>query len=368
MQPVPFVDLGRQHATLRAELDRAVNAVVERGEFILGPAVARFERQFADYCGTRHAVGVGSGGSALQLALEALGVGSGDEVITVANTFIATACAISRTGATPVLVDCLDSTLGLDTGAVAGAVTPRTRAIVPVHLFGRLAEMEAIAQIATRHDLPIVEDAAQAHGAARGGRRAGAFGQLAGFSFYPAKNLGAWGDAGAVTTDDDALAARVRLLRDYGQRAKYEHEIPGENSRLDTLQAAILGVKLMRLDAWNDARRRAAARYRAGLAGTRVVLPAEPDVAEAHVHHLFVVRIADRDRVRAELSRQGIQTGIHYPVPVHLHPAYRSLGRGVGSYPIAERAAQQLLSLPMFAEITPEEIDRVCEVLKALVG
>jgi dTDP-4-amino-4,6-dideoxygalactose transaminase len=361
---VPFVDLAAEHRELRTEIDEAIRRVIRDGSFILGGDLEDFEREFAAYCGTRHAVGVGSGLDALTLALQARGIGPGDEVITAANTFIATALAVSRVGATPVFVDCDDRDFNLNPGALEKAITARTRAVIPVHLYGQLASIEMILDVARRHDLFVLEDAAQAHGAAAQGRRAGSFGDAGAYSFYPAKNLGAFGDGGLVVTDDAELAARIRMLRHYGQRAKYEHAVVGTNSRLDTLQAAVLRVKLRALDRRNEARRAAADGYRRRLSGLPLVLPRAPEEPGRHVYHLYVVRVAGRDQVKRRLAEAGIQTGIHYPQPIHLQEAYRHLGVGPGTFPVAERLAGEVLSLPMFPSLTDAQIDRVGSALE----
>ena len=365
---VPFQDLPLQTRGLRHELDAAIDAVLQHGQFILGPEVAAFEKSWAGFCGVRHAIGVGSGTDALQLTLRALKIGPGDEVITAANSFIATAEAISYTGAKPVLVDCdLDHHL-LIPDAVAAAISPRTRAIMPVHLFGQPANMDAVLKLATQHKLAVVEDAAQAHGATlRDGRLCGSLGVAAGFSFYPGKNLGAFGDGGAVTTNDEALAHELRLLRNWGAVVKYHHEVQGYNSRLDTIQAAILAVKLRQLSGWNDLRRRAAGWYREALAGCAgVVLPTEAAWTGRHVYHLFVVRLIDHDRdaVIQKLKDSGIQAIVHYPVPIHRQKAYSMLGHKQGAFPNAEAAAHSILSLPMFPEITQDQVDQVAQALR----
>jgi len=359
-----LVDLGRQLVRIRAEVDEALARVLDSTAFILGPEVRRFEEEFARFVGVRHAVGVGSGLDALRLAMRAAGIGPGDEVITVANTFIATVLAIIEAGARPVLVDCTPDTMLIDPDAVERAITPRTRALLPVHLYGQMVPMGPILDIARARGLAVIEDAAQAHGAAERSGRAGAVGLAGCFSFYPGKNLGAFGDGGMVTTDDEGLANRIRTLRDYGQTRKYRHEVAGCNSRLDSMQAAILRVKLRHLDDWNEDRRRAAARYREGLAETPLVpAGARPDAT--HVYHLFVVRCPDRDGLARDLNERGIATGIHYPVPVHLQPACADLGFGPGSFPVAEAAAGEILSLPLFPEITEEEVDGTCEAVLA---
>lgn len=366
---VPFQDLPLQIRTLRAELDPAIDAVLRHGQFILGPEVTAFEQAWAQFCGTKHAIGVGSGTDALQLILRALGIGPGHEVITVANSFIATAEAVSYTGATPVLVDCsLDDYL-IDPVAVAAAITPRTRAILPVHLYGQPANMAALAALAHQHGLALVEDAAQAHGATlKDGRSCGALGLASAFSFYPGKNLGAFGDGGAVNTHDDGLARQLKLLRNWGSVVKYHHEIQGYNSRLDTLQAAVLGVKLRHLAAWNDHRRTAAGWYRAALADLPgLVLPVEAPWTGRHVYHLFVIRLLERNRdaVARVLAERGVQTVVHYPVPIHRQKAYAELGYAEGSFPRAEQAGRTVLSLPMFPEMTPDHVALVADALRA---
>lgn len=364
VQRVPFVDLGAQRERIGAELERACLRVLARGDYVLGDDVAAFEEEFARYCGVAHAVGVDSGTSALELALRAFDIGPGDEVITAANTFIATTFAIVHTGARPVLADVDPVTHTIDPTSVASAITPRTRAIVPVQLYGQCADMGALVDLAHRHGLVVVEDACQAHGASRDGRRAGSFGDAAAFSFYPAKNLGAAGDGGMVVTHDAAIDERVRLLRNYGQREKYHSEILGHNRRLDTLQAALLRVKLRYLDEWNEARRLHASRYHELLEDLPLVRP-EVGIGNEHVWHLYVVRLPERDTVRARLADQGIDSGIHYPVPVHLQPAHRELGHGPGDFPVTESLAREILSLPMYPELPPAAAVRVAEVLRA---
>jgi dTDP-4-amino-4,6-dideoxygalactose transaminase len=363
----PFVDLAAQRAACGDALERAWTAVFERGDYVLGSEVRQFEEEFAEYCGVRHAVGVDSGTSALELALRAHGIGPGDEVITVANTFVATAFAISHAGATPVLVDADPATYNLDPSALWEAIGPRTRAIIPVHLYGHPADMTAIRAVADSHGLIVIEDACQAHGARLGSQRAGSLGHAAAFSFYPAKNLGAYGDGGMVVTDDDEVAERIHLLRAYGEVAKYHSEIVGFNRRLDTIQAAMLQVKLPLLDGWNTARREAARRYDELLQGLPIVRP-EARRGVEHVWHLYVVRVSDRDDLRRRLAENGVDTGIHYPVPVHLQPAYRHLGYAVGDFPVAERCAREVLSLPMFPELTVEAQRRVAATLHYCIG
>ncbi|HEY0638697.1 MAG TPA: DegT/DnrJ/EryC1/StrS family aminotransferase [Pseudonocardiaceae bacterium] len=365
LKPIPLVDLAAQHAQVAGEVAEGWAQVLARTAFIGGPQVAEFEREFAAYVGARHCVGVANGTDAIELALRALGVGPGDECVLPANTFIATAEAVARTGATPVLVDCVEDTLLIDTEALRTVVTERTRAVLPVHLYGQCAEVEKIVPIAESVGAVVVEDAAQAQGARRHGRGAGTLGAIAATSFYPGKNLGAYGDAGAVVTDDPGMAEAVRLLREHGSPRKYEHPELGFNSRLDTLQAVVLSAKLRRLEAWNADRRAAAARYDALLADLADEV-ARPVVADGNlpVWHLYVVRVPRRDEVLAALHEAGIGAGIHYPTPVHRTGAFAHLA-ATGSFPVADRTAGQLLSLPLFPEITEEQQRRV---VRALAG
>jgi dTDP-4-amino-4,6-dideoxygalactose transaminase len=364
---IPLIDLKAQYASIKPAIDAAVQRVLDETAFVLGPQVESFETAFARYCEVRHAIGISSGTAALQLALLACGVGPGDEVITSCFTFIATAEAISHAGARPVLVDINPDDFNLVPEQVEAAIGPRTKAIIPVHLFGWPADLDRLLDIACRHRLELIEDAAQAHGARYRGRRVGTFGKAACFSFYPGKNLGAYGDAGMVVTGDDALAARLRLLRDHGRRTKYEHVIVGHGERLDTMQGAVLEVKLPHLDGWNAARRHAAARYRELLADLPLVLPADFPNVES-VYHLFVIRTADRDRVLHELLDAGIGAGVHYPIPLHLQPAYAHLGYGPGSFPVAEQAAREVLSIPLYPEITQAQLCEVADRLRAALG
>ena len=368
---VPFVDLPLQQRQLKAELEPAIGEVLSKCNFVLGQEVATFEREFSAFVGAKHCVGVGSGTDALQLILRALGIGSGDEVITVANTFIATVEAITYVGATPVLVDCAPDTYLIDADAIERAVTQRTRAIIPVHLYGQPVDIDPILAIAAKYNIKVVEDAAQAHGAAwKDGRKCGMVGVAAGFSFYPGKNLGAYGDGGAITTSDDEIAGHLRLLRNWGSEVKYFHQIKGFNSRLDTIQAAVLGVKLKHLERWNAARNSIAKRYRQRLSNLpSVVLPKEAPWCGRHIYHLFVVRLPDHDRdtVARELGERGVQTGIHYPRPVHLQKAYADLEQGPGSFPHAEEACRQILSLPIFPEMTVEQADHVASTLREIL-
>ena len=351
---IPFLDLRRHTADIRPEIEAAIAGVLDRGWFILGEEVAAFETEFAAYCGASYAVGVASGTDALHLALRAVGVGSDDEVISVANAGVPQTVAIELAGARPVFVDVEAATLNMDPALLEARITPRTRAILPVHLYGHPADLDTILEIARRHDLAVVEDAAQAHGALYKRRRVGALGHIGIFSFYPTKNLGAYGDGGMVVTNDPTLAERVRLLRQYGWEKRYTSTLRGTNSRLDELQAAILRVKLRHLDEWNARRREIAARYDELLAGSGVVTPVERPYAR-HVYHLYVIRTPQRDALRAYLREAGVGTSIHYPLPTHLQEAYRDLGLGPGSLPVTERAANEVLSLPMFPELTEEE-------------
>lgn len=355
---LPLCDLYAQYLTIKRDIDAAIERTLVQSAFIGGEELREFESEFAAYCEAKACVGVGNGTDALYLALRCLGIGVGDEVITVAHTFIATAETISLTGARPVFVDIMEDTMLMDPAALEAAITSRTRAIVPVHLYGQPCDMDRIMEIARRHKLKVIEDAAQAHGARWRGKRVGSFGDAACFSFYPGKNLGAYGDGGAVVSQDEALVQRIRMLANHGRLDKYIHENEGVNSRLDGLNAAILRVKLRHLDAWNAARRRHAAHYVELLCGSRAVLPVVSPGAES-VWHLFVVRARHRDSVQSMLQKRGIAAGIHYPVPLHRQPAYQYLGLSEGSLPVTERVAAHVLSVPMYAELTQEQIDAV---------
>jgi dTDP-4-amino-4,6-dideoxygalactose transaminase len=360
---VPFGDLKRQHDAIRAELDAAVTRVIDSGWYILGPEVRAFEEAFAAFCAARYCIGVANGTEALQLALTALGVGSGDEVITVANAGIYQAITIVAVGARPVFVDVDASSHTMDPAALAAAITPRTRAIMPVHLYGRMADMDAIMAVADRYGIPVIEDCAQAHGATWRGKPAGSIGALGCFSFYPTKNLGALGDGGAIATNDETLAEKVRRLRQYGwERKYYTRDAGGLNSRLDELQAAILTVKLRHLPAWNARRRAIAAQYRTLLADTGLILPEAPPDGD-HVYHLYVVHTSARDVLQAGLRDEGIGTDIHYPLPAHRQPTYASFAPP-GGLPTTERLAQEILSLPMFPELTDNEVHAVAAAVK----
>ena len=358
---VKFVDLQAQIRSLQPELSDAMQEVLRRGDFILGEAVTAFEAEWARYCGVKHAVGVDSGLSALELALRAGGIGDGDEVITQANTFIATVGAIMAVGARPVLVDC-DEAGQVDVAAVERAMTKRTKAVLPVHLYGKIGDIDGVLKLARQAGLRVIEDACQAHGAIYAGRRAGNFGWAAAFSFYPAKNLGAFGDGGMLVTNDDDVAEAVRTLRNYGSKVKYEHVAVPLNHRLDTIQAAVLRVKLPHLDGWNARREYLADAYREHLSNGPVGLPASTGEGR-HVYHLFVVQAAQRDALRAGLTAQGIETGIHYPLPLHAQPVLHGLGYHLGVFPNAERLAAHSLSLPMYPELPLEHVERVAEAI-----
>lgn len=355
---VPFLDLRAAYEELRGEIDAAVSRVTASGYYLLGPEIEAFESEYAAYTGAAHCVGVGNGLDALQLALRAMDVGPGDEVIVPSNTYVATWLAVTYSGATPVPVEPDPRTCNLDPARVADAVTPRTRAVVPVHLYGQPADMAPLLEIARERGLRVLEDAAQAQGARYRGRRVGAMGDVVAWSFYPGKNLGALGDAGAVTTDDPVLAERIRMLRNYGSRVKYVNEEQGFNSRLDEVQAAVLRVKLARLDEWNARRARLAALYREALAGTELTLPHVPEWADP-VWHLFVVRSARRDALQRHLAERGIGTLIHYPIPPHLQGAYRGLGFGEGSFPVSEAIHREVLSLPIGPHLAEADAARV---------
>jgi len=366
VKPIPVVDLQRQPAALHDAVAAALARVTASGRYILGDEVEAFEHDFARYLSVAAVIGVSSGTAALELALRACEIGPGDEVITVPMTFVATVAAILYAGATPRFVDIDPATWTMDPAAMEAAITPRTRAIMPVHLHGRVADMAPIAEIAQALGLVIIEDAAQAHGAHYRGRRAGAIGDLGCFSFYPGKNLGACGEGGAVVTDRDDLAERIRMLRDWGQAERYRHVLPGYNYRMDAIQGAVLAVKLRYLERWTEARRDAAATYQALLADLPVGRPAACD-RNSHVWHVYAVRVRERDRLRAQLAEAGISTGIHYPSPVHLQPAYAGLGYRRGDFPLAEQLAEQTLSLPMFPELTRAQIERVSAALSTLL-
>ncbi len=361
---IPFLDLKAHHDPIRQEVMAAMNEVIDANAFAGGPFVVRFEEAYAKFCDAKFCIGVGNGTDSLWFSLLALGVGPGDEVITVPMTFMATAEAITYTGAKPVFVDIDPLTYTIDATKIEAAITPRTKAIMPVHLFGQCADMDPIMAIAKKHNLAVVEDAAQAQGSIYRGRKAGTIGHAASFSFYPGKNLGAWGEAGAVTTNDAALREKVTMFREHGQKKKYYHDVVGWNGRMDGLQAAVLSVKLKYLEAANNQRRRAAALYNQLLAGTPgVTLPVEAAYGQS-IYHIYAVRVANRDRLIQMLGERGIATGIHYPVPVHLQAAYANLGHRRGDFPVSEACADSFLSLPMFPELTNQQIEIVAREFK----
>lgn len=367
MNTVPFLDLNAPHIELRAEMEAAFERTLDSGWYILGNEVKQFEQEFAAYCEAEHCIGVGNGLEALHLILRAYGIGTGDEVIVPSNTYIATWLAASYAGATPVPVEPDARAYNLDPARIEAAITPRTKAIIAVHLYGQPADMDAINAVAKKHNLKVIEDAAQAHGARYKGRRVGSLGDAAGFSFYPGKNLGALGDGGAVTTHDAELAEKVRVLGNYGSKVKYHNEMKGFNSRLDELQAAFLREKLKRLDEWNARRKALATEYLQQLSGTPLSLPFVPDWADP-VWHLFLVRNSKRDALQAHLTACGIGTMIHYPIPPHLQPAYVELGIPCGSLPIAEAIHREVLSIPMGPHLLPEQQARVIDALVECVA
>ena len=364
---IPFADLKQQYHSIKAEIDQAISTVLESSQFVLGAEVAAFEREFAAYCGVAHAVGVNSGTSALHLALLAAGAGPGDEVITVPFTFVATVAAICYTGATPVYVDIDAKSYTMDPALLERAITARTKAILPVDLYGQPADMDPIVEIARRHGKIVIEDAAQAHGARYKGRPAGSLGDMASFSFYPGKNLWAYGEGGMVVTGNEEYAAHIRLLRNWGESRRYYHDLRGYNYRMEGMQGAILRVKLRHLERWTEARRARAAAYGERLAGAGVITPREMDYAR-HVYHVYAVRAANRDGLFRWLAEAGVQAGIHYPVPVHLQKAYRDERYREGDFPVAEAVAREVLSLPMFPEMTTEQIAGVCRAVEQSVA
>lgn len=364
---IPLVDLKAQYRSIAPALDAAVARIMANASFILGAEVEAFEQAFARYCNVRYAVGVSSGTDALQLALLACGIGEGDEVITTPMTFIATAAAISHVGAKPIFADIDLRTYNIDPAQVEKAITPRTKAILPVHLYGQVAAMDDLLDIAKRHNLKVIEDACQAHGATYHGQKAGSFGDAGCFSFYPSKNLGAAGDGGMLVTNDAEIADRVRKMRDHGRTGKYSHSVIGFTYRLDALQAAILAVKLQHLDAWNGARRQHAATYSTLLSSTDVVVPYEPEACRS-VYHVYAIRTPRRDALLEHLQKRGIGASIHYPFPVHLQDAYVHLGLAKGSYPVSEACAETELSLPMYPELTHEQIEEIVGAIKEVVG
>jgi dTDP-4-amino-4,6-dideoxygalactose transaminase len=364
---VPFLDLKAQYRQIKPEVDAAIAGVVESAGFVLGPVVADFEERFADYCETLHCFTVNSGTSALHLALLAAGVGPGDEVISVSMTFVATTAAILYVGARPVLVDVDRDTWTMDPGMVEAVVTPRTKAILPVHLHGLVADMDPILDIARRHGLVVIEDAAQSVGARYKGRCAGSIGDIGCFSFYPGKNLGAYGEGGAIVTNNPELAKTCAMLRNWGEESKYRHLIPGYNYRMDSLQAAVLRVKLDYIEEWTEARRAIAAEYDRVLAPRGYRRPRPPDDSR-HVYHVYAVQVPERDRVQNEMKDAGIGTGVHYPIPVHLQPAYASLGYERGDFPVTEAITERFLSLPIYAELQRDQAGEVVAALDQAVS
>ena len=363
---IPFVDLKAQYASIRSEVNGAIQGVLDSCQFTLGSEVAAFEEEFAAYSQAKHGIGVNSGTSALHLGLLAAGIGPGDEVITVPFTFVATVAAIHYSGAKTVFVDIDPQSFNMDVTAIEAAITPRTKAILPVHLYGQAADMDPILEVAKRHGLLVIEDAAQAHGAEYKGRRAGSMGDMGCFSFYPGKNLGAYGEGGMVTTDNPDFARTLRMLRDWGAERKYEHVLKGYNYRLEGIQGAVLRVKLRHLEAWTEGRRAAAAHYERLFAGSGVRTPEVMPCAR-HVYHIYAIRTGgERAAWQDALQKQGIQTGIHYPIPVHLLPAYTDLGYGRGQFPHAEKAADEVLSLPMFPELTAAQCETVSNAIRQL--
>lgn len=359
---IPFGELNSQFKSIEGELRAAIDDVLASGRYIFGKHCATFESEFAAYLGVEHVAGVASGTEAIQLSLAAAGVRPGDEVVTVANTCVPTVAGIVATGAVPVLVDCTDDTMTMDPAKLSAAITERTRAVVPVHLYGHPCNMDPILDIAARHKVTVIEDCAQAHGTKYKGRKCGAFGTAAAFSFYPSKNLGAYGDGGAISTNDAALDAEIRMLRNYGEATRYYHSRHGINSRLDEIQAAILRVKLRHLDVWNEARRARAREYARLLRAAPVMLPVEAPWAH-HIYHLFPIRTPSRDALHNYLEKHEIGTFMHYPVPIHLQRAYGDLGFGRGAFPVAERACDEVLSLPMYPELPFEHIERVANAI-----
>jgi dTDP-4-amino-4,6-dideoxygalactose transaminase len=360
---IPFVDLKALHSEIKADLCEVFDRVLNNSTFVLGPEVLRFEQEFAAYCGTEHCVAVNTGTAAIHLVLAALGIGPGDEVITVPHTFIATAEAITAVGGRPIFVDINPVSFTMDPALLEAAITSKTRAIIPVDLYGQVADMDPILEIANRYRIPVIEDACQAHGAEYRGRKAGAFGVAGCFSFYPGKNLGACGEGGAVTTNDADLAQRIRLWRDHGSSKRYEHVFPGLNMRMEGIQGGILSVKLKHLDRWNDQRRQAAAEYDKALADTGIEVPVEMDYSR-HVYHLYVIQSDNRDALRQQLSDVGIESGLHYPIPLHLQEAYRFLGYKQGDFPVTERVKSRILSLPMYPGIDSKSVERVASEVR----
>lgn len=363
---IPFLDLKAQYASIKDEIDAAVLGVLASAQYVLGDEVAKFEQEFAAFCGTKHAIAVNTGTSGLHLALLAAGVGPGDEVITVPFTFVATVSAICYVGALPVLVDVEPTTLTMDSAKLEAAITPKTKAVIPVHLYGQMADMTSIMQIANRHGIAVVEDACQAHGAEFDRRRAGSIGVSGCFSFYPGKNLGACGEGGIVVTNDDEHMKAIRMLRDWGQDRRYHHAIKGFNYRMDAIQGAILRVKLRYLDQWTEARRNHARHYSSLLSQSRRVKTLTEAAGRRHVYHIYAVRTKDRESLQQDLLHEGVQSGLHYPIPVHLQRAHADLGYATGDFPVSERAAREMLSLPIYPEMTSHQIEYVAAAVEQM--
>ena len=359
---IPFVDLSIQYDAIKGQIDYAINKVLNKGEFILGEDLKTFEKSFAIYCNTKFCIGVSSGTQALHLALKAMGISKGDEVITSANTYVSTAFAISYTGAKPVLVDINPETYNIDVALIEKNITRNTKAIIPVHLYGRPADLDTIIDYGKNYDIPIIEDASQAHGAEFRGKKIGSFGDIGCFSFYPGKNLGAYGDGGAIVTNNPEIAKRVSMLRNYGQGKKYEHQLIGYNSRLDNIQAAILNVKLKYLDEWNSKRINVASHYRRLLQNSNVILPQTADYIK-HVYHLFVIRCLNREKCRKLLNANGVPTNIHYPVPIHLQKAYNFLDHDYGDFPVTENYSENILSIPIYPELEINTIEKISKLI-----
>lgn len=364
---IPLVDLKLQYKEIKREIDSTITEVIGSSQFILGEKVHEFEKEFASICGVRYAVGLDSGMSALELGMRALGIGPGDEVITPANSFIASASSISFTGATPVFIDCDEGSYNIDVNKIEKKITKKTKAIMPVHLFGLPANMNEILKIAKKYKLKIIEDACQAHGAKYRGKSTGSFGDFAAFSFYPGKNLGAYGDAGALVTNNKKTFQTVSMMRNYGQKRKYHHKFLAWNRRMDTIQAAILLVKLRHLKKWNTKRQKIADLYRKHLSGVNIKLPQKP-IDRTHVYHQFVIRVNNRNKVQKELTNRGVSTGIHYPIPIHLQEAYSSLGHKKGDFPTSEKLAGEILSLPMYPELSEKQIVFIAKSIKEIVS
>ncbi len=363
---IPLVDLKAQYKGIKKEIDGAIAQVINSADFILGEEVSKFEEEYAKYCGVKYAVGLDSGISALELGMRAIGLGTGDEVLTPANSFIASSSAISFTGATPVLIDCDPRTYNIDLNDAERKLTQKTKAIMPVHLYGQMADMEEVMKFAKKHSLFVIEDACQAHGAKYKGKRAGSFGDFAAFSFYPGKNLGAYGDGGILTTNNKKIYEAVKMMRNYGQKEKYHHLFLAWNRRLDTIQAAVLRVKLKYLDNWNLQRRENAKFYTSLLKELDVVTPYEASHGD-HVYHLYVIRVKNRDKLKEFLYQKGIGVGIHYPLPIHLQPVYKDLGYGKGDFPISEKFANEIISLPMYAELSKKQIKYTVAKIKSFL-